>query len=149
MHLHNHIIIVASHKQELAITMILCQATRALGRRLHATAPRGSPSLLATSSTSNIDSFVPTSALSKRDIWVWGSPPSNSSNRRGFADAVADNEMTHDSHWAQVPQAPPDPIIGLTEVRASYEYSCHQPKLHYRLCILLTRTIICTGISQR
>jgi len=102
--------------------MMLRQAAQALSRRLPTTARRSSPSsFLATSSSVGIDNFVltPVNLQSKRDIWVWGSPPSSSSsNRRGFADAVVDHEVTHESHWSQFPMAPPDPIIGLTEVRA-------------------------------
>ena len=100
--------------------MILRQAAQALSRRLPATARRTSPSLLLSSSSVGIDNFVLTPSVNlqaKRDIWVWGSPPSSSGNRRGFADAVVDNEHPHESHWAQFPMAPPDPIIGLTEVR--------------------------------
>ena len=103
--------------------MMLRQAAQALSRRLPTTARRSSPSFLATSSSVGIDNFVltPVNLQSKRDIWVWGSPPSSpSSNRRGFADAVVDHEVTHDSHWSQFPMAPPDPIIGLTEVRAFF-----------------------------
>ena len=98
--------------------MILRQAAQALSRRLPATAAarRTSPSLLASASV-----LTPSVNLqSKRDIWVWGSPSSSSSNRRGFADAIVDNEINHESHWANFPMAPPDPIIGLTEVRDFY-----------------------------
>ena len=97
--------------------MMLRQAAKAL--RLPATVPRrSSSSLLATSSSiGGIDNFVltPVNVQSKRGKWVWGSPPSSSSssNCRGFADAVVNSE----SHWTNFPMAPPDPIIGLTEVR--------------------------------
>ncbi len=99
--------------------MILRQAAQALSRRLPTSARRSSPSFLAASSGGiNNDVLTSVNLQSKRDIWVWGSTPStSSSNRRGFADAVVDNEMTHESHWSQFPMAPPDPIIGLTEVR--------------------------------
>lgn len=102
--------------------MILRQAAQALSRRLPTTARRSSaPSFLAASTGGINNNFASTQVnlQSKRDIWVWGSPPSSSSsnNRRGFADAVVDNDVTHDSHWSQFPMAPPDPIIGLTEVR--------------------------------
>ena len=100
--------------------MILRQAAQALSRRLPATAGarRTSPSLLASASVLTPSASV--NLQSKRDIWVWGSPPSSSSNRRGFADAIVDNDINHESHWANFPMAPPDPIIGLTEVRDFY-----------------------------
>ena len=99
--------------------MILRQAAQALNRRLPTTARRSSPSFLAASSGGIDNNFVLTSVnlQSKRGVWVSGSPPSSSSNRRGFADAAVDNEVTHESHWSEFPMAPPDPIIGLTEVR--------------------------------
>lgn len=102
--------------------MMLRQAAQALSRRLHATTRRSSFSLLATtSSIGSVDAVTAVRLQSKRDIWVWGSSPSSSSNnRRGFADAVADNEVTSDSPWAHFPMAPPDPIIGLTEVSAFF-----------------------------
>ena len=37
--------------------------------------------------------------------------------RRGFADAAAPSTDAAASPWAAWPAAPPDPIIGLTEVR--------------------------------
>jgi len=97
--------------------MMLRQAAQALSRKLPATTRRSSFSLLATtSSIGSVDAVTAVRLQSKRDIWVWGSSPSSSSNnRRGFADAVADNEVTSDSPWAHFPMAPPDPIIGLTE----------------------------------
>jgi hypothetical protein len=99
---------------------MLRQAVQALNRRLPATSRRSSHSLLATSAIGRVDALTAVSLQSKRDIWIWGSPPSSSSNRRGFADAVADNEVTSHSPWAHFPMAPPDPIIGLTEVRAFF-----------------------------
>ena len=99
--------------------MILRQAAQALSRGLPTTARRSAPSFLSASSGGINDNVLTSVNLqSKRDIWVWGSTPSSSSsNRRGFADAVVDNEMARESHWSQFPMAPPDTIIGLTEVR--------------------------------
>ena len=114
--------------------MILRQAAQALSRRLPATATarRTSPSLLASASVLTPSASVNLQLQSKRDIWVWGSPSSSSSNRRGFADAIVDNEINHESHWANFPMAPPDPIIGLTEVRDLYALDIKISMLYYK-----------------
>lgn len=130
--------------------MIFRQAAQALlSRRIHSTA-RKSSSLLATSSSSVcIDKKVSlVNAQSKRDIWIWASSPSSSSSTtpgRGFADAVVDNnEVASDSPWAHFPMAPPDPIIGLTEVSVFLD-GCHGQLCAYILTISCEKL----GISER
>ena len=100
--------------------MIFRQAAQVLSRRLPATRKATSSSLLATTSVCTDVVHSPHLQM-KRDIWIWGSSPSSSrSPNRGFADAAA-VETASDSHWAHFPMAPPDPIIGLTEVSCGIE----------------------------
>lgn len=99
--------------------MIFRQAAQVLSRRLPATRKATSSSLLATTSICTDVVHSPHLQM-KRDIWIWGSSPSSSTSpNRGFADAAV--ETASDSHWAHFPMAPPDPIIGLTEVSCGIE----------------------------
>lgn len=119
--------------------MIFRQAAQVLSRRLPATR-KATSSLLATTSVCTDVVHLQT----KRDIWIWGSSPSSStSTNRGFADAAV--ETASDSHWAHFPMAPPDPIIGLTEVSCRYR----RCKLkHTYLLYLKSLLTICCAITS-
>ena len=66
---------------------------------------------------------------------------------RSFADAAVSTSDDRASHWAHFPQAPPDPIIGLTEVCYAQVESMHITCAVWSVvqlcwsCLLLTPTL--------
>ena len=132
--------------------MIFRQAAQVLSRRLPASTRKATSSLLATTSVCTDVVHSPHLQM-KRDIWIWGSSPSSSTSpNRGFADAAV--ETASDSHWAHFPMAPPDPIIGLTEVSCGIEdVSSNIPLIfdisfNHLLCNITSTKHICRHILK-
>lgn len=115
--------------------MILHRAAAALSRRVASAASSGSVSSVAvraavasaqgcvTSSTNGVASrsFAESSAIASTER----------RNQRSFSTAAA--EASDGSPWSEFPMAPPDPIIGLTEVRVS-RVKFREHIIEYKIC---------------